>query len=152
MRLALRHATGELPLLCRVILPFVLSLLTFVSIAEVAPAIASLAELTRSHVSGANRIERFILEGDVWWARPAEGRLVLRDDSAAVELLVDCDRGFPRRGQRVRLTGRGPVRRCGAAWQLGVMGALISNDGIHALVEKSDLTYLEAGFHPIRLQ
>jgi hypothetical protein len=42
------------------------------------------------------------LEGNVWWANPAQGRLVLKDESGAEELEMDL------RGQRV-LPGRGCV-------------------------------------------
>ncbi|HUD83734.1 MAG TPA: hypothetical protein VMQ67_09535, partial [Candidatus Saccharimonadales bacterium] len=31
----------------------------------------------------------FHLEGDVWWANPASGKLVLKDDSGAEELEMD---------------------------------------------------------------
>src|ERR1700723_1864242 len=43
------------------------------------------------------------LEGHVWWADPAQGRLVLKDDSGAEELQVELSGGFVAPGQRVRL-------------------------------------------------
>jgi signal transduction histidine kinase len=91
------------------------------------------------------------LEGDVWWADPAEGKLVLRDDSGVEVLKMDL-RGQPvEPGQRVRLEGNGTITRTDGGFRLGAMGPVVDNDGVHGMIEKSGSVYLEAGRNPFRV-
>jgi signal transduction histidine kinase len=92
------------------------------------------------------------LEGEVWWANPAQGRFVLKDDSGAEALEVELSGDFPRAGQRVRLEGKGLVAPGGFALRLGAHGPVVDNNGIHAMIEKSGAVYLEAGRQPIRIE
>ena len=91
------------------------------------------------------------LQGDVWWANPAAGKLVLRDVSGVALLEMDL-RGQPvRAGQRVRVTGNGAAARDAAAFRLGAVGPVVDNDGVHGMQEKSGAIWLRAGRHPLRL-
>jgi signal transduction histidine kinase len=91
------------------------------------------------------------LEGDVWWADPAHGRLVLKDDSGAEELEMELQDGFVGAGQRVLLEGNGTITRTGGGFRIGSKGPVVDNDGVHGMVEKAGTVYLEAGRNPIRV-
>ncbi|MBI1842791.1 MAG: hypothetical protein HYR88_18285 [Verrucomicrobia bacterium] len=92
------------------------------------------------------------LEGTVWWSSPAEGRLVLQDESGAAKLDLDWREPDLLPGQRVRIVGVSIVTRNGAAFQMGARGPVVDNDGTHAMLEKSGARYLEAGRHPFRVE
>jgi signal transduction histidine kinase len=91
------------------------------------------------------------LEADVWWASPAQGRIVFADDSGAEELEMTVSGPAVQAGQRVRLQGNGTITRRGAGFRLGVRGPVVDNNGLHAMEERSGAVYLTAGRHPIRL-
>src|ERR1039457_2011390 len=92
------------------------------------------------------------LEGDVWWANPMQEKFVLKDDSGAEELEMDL-RGEPvEPGQRVRLEGNGTITPTGAGFRIGAKGAVVNNDGVHGMVEKSGAVFLQAGLNPIRVE
>lgn len=92
------------------------------------------------------------LEGDVWWANAAQGRLVLHDASGAAALELEVAPEFPRAGQRVRLDGMATVSRRDFALRLGGKGPTVDNNGVHAEIEKSGAVYLTAGVQPLRLE
>ena len=91
------------------------------------------------------------LEGSVWWANPAQGRFVLKDESGAVELEMDLAGQPVQRGQQVRVEGNGTITRRGAGFRLGAKGSVVDNNGIHGMTEKSGAVYLTAGRHPLRV-
>jgi signal transduction histidine kinase len=91
------------------------------------------------------------LEGDVWWANPAQGEFVLKDDSGAEELQVDLPGQTVSPGQRVRLTGIGTIMPLGDGFRIGVKGPVVDNDGVHDMVEKSGAVYLSSGLNPIQV-
>ncbi len=91
------------------------------------------------------------LEGTVWWANPAQGRFVLKDESGAAELEMDLAGQPIQPGQRVRVVGNGTIVRRGASFRLGARGSVVDNNGIHGMTEKSGAIYLKAGRHPFRL-
>jgi signal transduction histidine kinase len=91
------------------------------------------------------------LEGTVWWANPAQGRFVLKDESGAAELEMDLAGQPIKPGQRVRVEGNGTIARRGAGFRLGARGSVVDNNGIHGMTEKSGAIYLKAGRHPFRL-
>jgi signal transduction histidine kinase len=91
------------------------------------------------------------LEGNVWWANPAQGRFVLQDESGAAEFQIDLAGQVIQPGQRVRVEGNGTIARKGAGFRLGVRGTVVDNNGIHGMAEKSGTVYLKAGRQPIRL-
>jgi signal transduction histidine kinase len=90
----------------------------------------------------------FQLEAGVCWARPAQGKLVLHDDSGTEEIEMDLRGQTVKSGDRVRLTGTGTIVRKGAAFQIGASGPVVENDGIHSMTEMSGAVYLFAGRHP----
>src|SRR6266403_4583748 len=92
------------------------------------------------------------LEGAVWWANSAQGKLVLKDDSGAEELEMDLLGQSVQAGQRIRLAGIGTIAKRGATLQIGVKGPVVDNNGIHGMVEKSGAVYLRSGRHPLRLE
>jgi len=106
-------------------------------------------EMAAENPRGAHR---FKLEGDVWWANPAQHTLVLHDSSGAEALQVELADPFPRAGQRVRLEGTTTITPRGHAVQLGASGPVVDNNGVHALIEKSGAVYLEAGRQPFRVE
>lgn len=91
------------------------------------------------------------LEGTVWWANPAQGRLVLKDESGAAELEMNLGGQPVEPGQRVRVEGNGTIARRGAGFRIGANGSVVDNNGIHGMAEKSGVVYLKAGRHPIRV-
>jgi signal transduction histidine kinase len=94
----------------------------------------------------------FRLEGDVWWANPVRGELVLKDDTGAEELEMDLAGQALAAGQRVHLEGNGTITPTGPGFRLGANGPVVDNDGVHGMVEKSGAVYLKAGRNPIRLE
>jgi signal transduction histidine kinase len=94
----------------------------------------------------------FHLEGNVWWANPASGELVLEDDSGAEELEMDSQGQSIEAGQRVSLEGNGTITPAGAAFKLGANGPVVNNDGVHGMIEKSGAVFLKAGRNPIRVE
>jgi signal transduction histidine kinase len=91
------------------------------------------------------------LEGTVWWTNPAQGRLVLKDETGAAELELDLAGQRVQPGQQVRLEGNGTIARIGAGFRLGARGPVVDNNGIHGMSEKSGTVYLKAGRQPIRV-
>jgi signal transduction histidine kinase len=95
---------------------------------------------------------RFIrLEGNVWWASAAQGRMVLQDASGAEELELDFQGQAPQAGQRVRLEGNSTIAIRGPALRIGCKGPVVDNNGVHSMIEKSGAVYLEAGWQPFRV-
>jgi len=94
----------------------------------------------------------FRLEGNVWWANPAQGRLVLQDESGAEELEMDLQGRIPAPGERVRLEGNGTIAERGAGFRLGVKGPVVDNNGVHGMIEKGGAVYLKGGRHAIRVE
>jgi signal transduction histidine kinase len=92
------------------------------------------------------------LEGDVWWANPAQGQFVLKDDSGAEELEMDLHGETVAAGQKIRLEGNGTITPIGAGFKVGASGPVVDNDGVHNMVEKSGAIFLKAGRNPIRVE
>ena len=110
--------------------------------------VAQLRQVTQADASLNHRVR---LEGEILWANPAAGKFVLRDVSGMALLEMDL-RGRPVHfGRRVRITGNGTVEQNGGGFRLGVHGAVVDNDGVHSMQEKSGSIWLSAGLHPIRL-
>jgi len=91
------------------------------------------------------------LEGNVLWANPAQGRFVLQDASGAEELEMNLRGQSLKPGQRILLEGNGTITIRGAGFQLGAVGPVVDDNGIHTMIEKSGSIYLGAGRHPIRV-
>ena len=91
------------------------------------------------------------LEADVWWADPAAGWLVLADDSGSAEVAAEWVGAHPQAGQRVRLAGEGTITEAGGRFQIGALGAVVDNDGVHDMLEKSGTVFLASGRTPIHV-
>src|SRR5664280_1961583 len=91
----------------------------------------------------------FQVEADVWWANPAQGRLVLHDASATEEIAADLPGQPVSPGDRVLLTGNGTIVRRGGGFHVGARGPVVDNDGIHSRLEKSGAVYLTFGRHAL---
>ncbi|MEI6195030.1 MAG: ATP-binding protein [Verrucomicrobiota bacterium] len=92
------------------------------------------------------------LTGTVCAAIDARGVLALADDTGAEMFWVNFSGQEFKAGQQVKLTGTNCEimrRRTGLAIH---HAALINNDGVHGLVEKSATVALEAGSIPIRVE
>jgi signal transduction histidine kinase len=94
----------------------------------------------------------FHLQGDVWWANAASGKLVLKDDSDAEELEMDLQGQPLEPGRRVSLEGHGTITPTGAGFKIGAKGPVVNNDGVHGMVEKAGAVFLQAGRTPIRVE
>lgn len=115
------------------------------------PKISSVAQLLHLTPADAFTDHSIQLEGDVLWADPAAGKFVLHDASGGTLVEMDLRSQPLRAGGRVRVTGSGVIARNGATIRLGVVGAVVDNDGVHAMQEKSGAIWLSTGRHPLRL-
>jgi len=114
--------------------------------AETAP-ITSLAELHR--LSTESRTPHsLLLEGTVWYADAANGRLILNDASGTIELLLDLDDAGLQPGDRIRLSGTATLLNRGNTCELTRL-AVVDNDGIQLERESRGSVHLDAGRHPI---
>ena len=91
------------------------------------------------------------LEGNVWWASPDAGTVVLEDATGAAELETDLAAPAAQAGERVRLTGNGTVKKTGRGYRIGVRGPVVDNNGVHEMVEKSGAVFLKAGWQPLQI-
>ncbi|HSY43095.1 MAG TPA: PA14 domain-containing protein, partial [Candidatus Acidoferrum sp.] len=89
------------------------------------------------------------LEGTVLWANSPEGKFVLQDESGAGELEMNLHGQALQPGQRIRLAGETTITSRGAGFQLGAVGPVVDDDGIHTMTEKSGAVYLSSGRHPL---
>jgi len=109
--------------------------------------VRSLSELRK--LSTEARVRHTVqLEGTVWYADAANGRLILNDSSGTAELLVDLDDAGLQPGDRLRISGLGTLMNRGNAFELTRL-AVVDNDGIHAEREVTGSIHLEAGRHPV---
>lgn len=84
------------------------------------------------------------LQGVVLWADPAQNRLILQTTFGAIDVWMDLAREKPLAlGESVRLAGNA------AAGQGRLDAALVNNDGMHSVVERSGIIFLTKGRHPI---
>jgi signal transduction histidine kinase len=115
------------------------------------PEVTNIVQLSRLGSQNPNISHAIRVEGDILWANPAQGKFVLRDASGAEELVMDLRGQSLEPGQRVRLEGESTMTRRGAGVQLGVMGPVVDDDGVHTMIEKSGAVYLHAGRQPLRV-
>jgi signal transduction histidine kinase len=115
------------------------------------PEVTNLVQLSRLASQNPNASYRIRLEGDILWADPAQGKFVLQDASGTEGLEMDLPGRSLEPGRRVRLEGQTTITRRDAGVQLGIVGPVVDDDGIHTMIEKSGAAYLQAGRHPFRL-
>jgi signal transduction histidine kinase/uncharacterized protein YdeI (BOF family) len=85
--------------------------------------VTNIAQLRNLGSQGANARCSIRLEGNIWWANPAQQKLVLHDQSGTAELEMDFQTQPVQSGQRVRLEGNGTITRRGADFRIGAGGS-----------------------------
>ena len=116
------------------------------------PALTNVSQL--AHLTGLNLPVPYSvrLEGDVLWADNSLGEVVLQDDSGMALLEMDLRGQLVSAGERVQVAGNGTVMHIGAGYRLGITGAVVDNNGVHSMQERSGWIWLPTGRHPIRLE
>jgi signal transduction histidine kinase len=114
---------------------------------EPGAVVDTLAALRRLSTETRTR-HAILLEGTVWYADAANGRLILNDSSGTTELLLDLDDAGLQPGDRIRLSGLATLMNRGNAIELTRL-AVVDNDGIQAERESSGSVHLDAGRHPV---
>ncbi len=116
------------------------------------PEVTSVRQIRLLSSQSPNTSYSIQLEGDVWWANPAQGEFVLHDESGAEELEMDLTGQTIRAGERVRIGGHATLARAGPGFRIGAKGAVVDNNGIHGMSAKSGAVWLPAGRNPIRVE
>jgi signal transduction histidine kinase len=98
-----------------------------------------------------SRVASVKIEGTVWWSDATEGRVILKDDTAVVQLELDFPCRIPDMGDRLVLEGDCKAIKTTDVIKLSGVPA-VDNDGLHPPEEKSGTLYLTAGRHPVRIQ
>ena len=133
-------------------LPFIATLLFCSPGAQAQPTpVTNVVQISRLSSQNPDSARSIHLEGTVLWANSAEGRFVLQDVSGAEELQMNLRDRVLQPGQRIRLDADTTITKRAARFQLGIMGPIVDDDGIHTNTEKSGSACLKAGRHPIRL-
>jgi signal transduction histidine kinase len=133
---------------------FAVALLLLQSEDMIATTVTNLAMLRQLSANNPSNNVSICIEGDVWWASPDEGRLVMHDASGTEELELSCTGPFAQAGQRVLLEGEGTIALRGAALKLGAHGPVVDYNGIHLHWmddEKFASVYLKTGLNPFRV-
>ena len=119
------------------------------SIGAATEVVTSLAELNQLTNVGQSLTVAVQLEGTVWWSSKTEGRVILKDDTAVVQLELGLPCQMPRLGDRLILEGDCTVIK--ARDFIKILGVpVVENGGLHPPEEKSGTIHLNAGRHPIR--
>jgi signal transduction histidine kinase len=136
----------------RFLIPFIAALLICCPYAFATPAsitnVLQVSELSSQNPGTAYSI---LLEGTVLWADSTEGQFVLQDASGAGELQMNLGGRVLYPGQRIQLEGNATITKRMAGFQLGVIGPIVNDDGIHTMIEKSGSAWLRAGRWPIKV-
>ena len=117
-----------------------------VCVAEV--PVQTLAGLAAQAEKGQPRVVPVALEGTVWWSDPSGGRVILRDESAVLQLELGLPYPAVRPGQTLILWGRCSVVQSRDALKISPV-PLVENNGLHAFTEQSGTVFLKAGKHPV---
>jgi signal transduction histidine kinase/uncharacterized protein YdeI (BOF family) len=162
LRLASKHVRGRLQIPARFVRNFARRVLWAGLLAPVAiraanefsvepslQQVTNVAQIARLASQNPDTAYSIQLEGDVLWAAPAQGKFVLEDASGTVELEMDLHGQSVPPGRRVRVEGDGTITSRGAGVQLGILGPVVDDNGVHTMIEKSGSVYLTAGRHPI---
>jgi signal transduction histidine kinase len=113
--------------------------------------LTNVSQLQQLDFSGSPVNYHVRLEGNVWWANPAEGKFVLQDTTGVAEIETGLQGQPVQAGGRVRLDGNATVAKTGGGWKIGTKGAVVDNNGVHTMIEKSGRVYLKAGRQPVRV-
>lgn len=113
--------------------------------------VTSLAGLNQV-VEQRGRVEVSVsIEGTVWWSNKADGRIILQDESAVVQLELNLPGRLPAFGEHIVLEGQCLGVKAGEV--IKVSGVpVVDNDGVHGMGEgRPGTIHLTAGRHPIRV-
>src|ERR1017187_9180429 len=69
------------------------------------PEVTNVMQISRLVLQNSNAGYDLHLTGDIWWANPAQGEFVLKDESGAAELEMDLQGQSIQPGQRVQVEG-----------------------------------------------
>ncbi|MGH7942280.1 MAG: ATP-binding protein [Limisphaerales bacterium] len=113
--------------------------------------VTNVVQVSRFSSQNADTAYSIHLEGTVLWANSAEGKFVLQDASGAEELQMNLRGRVLQPGQLILVSGDTTITTRAGGFQLGVIGPVVDDDGIHTNTEKSGSAYLHAGCHPLSL-
>ena len=112
--------------------------------------ISSLAELDQLTILDERLVAAVHIEGTVWWSSKTEGRVILNDETATLQLELDLPCQMPALGDRLILEGECTATKTRDVIKLSGV-PVVDHDGLHPPEEKSGTVYLKAGHHPIRV-
>ncbi len=113
----------------------------------VVTSLAQLKQLVREDMS---RVAAVRIEGTVWWSSEDEGRIILKDETAVLQLELDLPCAMPNLGDRLLLEGDCSFVKTRDYIKLSGV-PVVENGGLHPPEEKSGAVKLQAGRHPIRV-
>jgi len=150
-----KHAT--LPRVCLVIWFWIycvgsLACLTALAQAADDAAVTNVSQIPPAASQIPTETHPIRLDGEILWAHSREGKFVLKDGSGVEELEMDLRGQSLTAGERVHVRGFGVIIPTGTGFQLEPVGAVVNNDGIHGVAEKSGAVFLKAGRAPLRLE
>ncbi|MBN2162225.1 MAG: hypothetical protein JXR25_16515 [Pontiellaceae bacterium] len=111
--------------------------------------VRSLASLSEKGGSGESIGLLVNIKGVVWWADPSDGRIILQDETAALQLDIDFDYPMPNPGDLLHLRGACSVIQSRDALKVAPV-PVVDNNGLHVFSEQSGTIPLAAGKHPLR--
>jgi signal transduction histidine kinase len=99
-------------------------------------------------ISGAQRVGRTVaLEGIILWVSAVRDQLIFSTVAGSLRVKMDLtDQPLVMVGQHIKLTG------CGLLGEGVINEAVVDNDGLHGIAEKTGTVYLKAGWHPLRAE
>ena len=112
--------------------------------------ISSLAELNELTVLDETRVAEVRIQGTVWWSSKTEGRVILNDDTATLQLELDLPCEFPALGDRLIIEGDCTAIKARDYIKLSDV-PVVDHGGLHPPEEKSGTIYLKAGRHPFHV-
>jgi signal transduction histidine kinase len=112
--------------------------------------ISSLAELGQATILNQRVAADICIEGTVWWSSKIEGRVILNDDTATLQLELDLPCEMPALGDRLVIEGRSSLLKTRDAIKISEV-PVVDSDGLHPIQDDYGSIYLKAGRHPIRV-
>lgn len=112
--------------------------------------VTNLAELVQAVSTDEIRVVPLHIGGTVWWSSEADGRVILHDDTATVQLELDLPCSMPSLGDHLSLKGDCTVVQDMDAIKVSAV-PVVENNGLHTSTEASGSIQLNKGLHPIRV-
>lgn len=111
-------------------------------------SVTSLGELDELADEQESQIATLHIEGVVWWSSESEGRVILKDETAVLQLELNLPCRMPSQGERLLLEGECVFMKTRDVIKLSGV-PLVDGEGLHEPTERSGTIHLEAGRHPI---